>query len=73
MDTKIGTTSESQKMAIREILESGGTITPLEALYKLGCLRLGARIYDLRKEGMAIITETKRSGKKKYAEYRLDL
>lgn len=73
MDTKIGTTSESQKMAIREILESGGTITPLEALHKLGCLRLGARIYDLRKEGMAIITETKRSGKKKYAEYRLDL
>ena len=40
---------KSQNEAIREYLEAGHSITPLEALNKFGCFRLGARIADLKK------------------------
>lgn len=33
------------------------TITPMEALASLGVMRLGARIYDLRREGHRIVSE----------------
>ena len=35
-------------------LKSGKSITPLEALREYGCFRLGARIYDLKKDGHPI-------------------
>ena len=38
----------NQNKQIREYLELGFKLTPLEALNKFGCLRLGARIYDLK-------------------------
>ncbi|MCE7856899.1 MAG: hypothetical protein DYG97_10195 [Ignavibacteria bacterium CHB3] len=41
----------SQKQAILEYLLSGKSITPLEALDLFKCFRLGARIWDLKKEG----------------------
>ena len=70
---------ESQNKRIRKYLESGRKITPLGALYEFGCFRLGARIYDLRKEGMAINAETIEvtspavySGKKRICEYSLN-
>lgn len=48
-------------------------ITPLEALEKYGCLRLGARILDLRDAGHNIRTEIievqSRNGKKHVAKY----
>lgn len=50
-------TTEAQKVSILEYLKKGFWITPLEALTMFGCLRLGARIYDLRKEGNEIISE----------------
>ena len=62
---------ESQNLQIRKHLESGKTITPLEALSMYGCLRLGARIYDLRQEGLPVKTEIKRNGRKRFAEYSL--
>lgn len=62
---------ESQTVLIRKHLESGKTITPLEALSMYGCLRLGARIYDLRQDGLPIKTEIKRNGRKRFAEYSL--
>lgn len=34
-----------------------GSITPIEALMDLGVMRLGARIYDLEREGKKIIHE----------------
>lgn len=43
--------SDSQKALILGYLEAGNAITPLEALTKFGCLRLGGRIHELRKEG----------------------
>lgn len=46
----------SQNKKIREWLESGKSITALEALREFGCLRLSARIFDLREQGMVIKT-----------------
>ena len=48
---------KNQTEAIREHLLSGKKITPLDALNLYGCFRLGARIYDLKRSGMAIKTE----------------
>lgn len=56
---------------IRQHLESGKSITPLEALRLYGCFRLGARIYDLRAEGMTIETNLIEEDGKRFAEYRL--
>lgn len=66
----------SQLQEIRAHLESGRPITPIEALEQYGCFRLGARIYDLRREGLAIERETveatNRKGEtKRFARYRL--
>ena len=49
--------SASQKAAILKHLQAKKTITSLEALQKFGCLRLGARIFDLRDDGHRIKTE----------------
>lgn len=51
-------------------------ITPLEALKYAGCLRLGARIWDLRDAGHQIDTEivqvwNSRGERKRVAKYRL--
>jgi primase-polymerase (primpol)-like protein len=59
--------SASQKQRILEHLMEGKSITPLEALKRFGCFRLGARIWDLiHKDGYAIKAEYVRteSGKK---------
>ena len=57
---------------IRAHLESGRSITPLDALRDFGCFRLGARIEELRKAGMRIETEMlpdPQTGKR-YASYK---
>ena len=49
--------SENSQMAlILNHLLSGEEINPLEALNKYGCYRLGAIIYNLKKEGYRIKT-----------------
>lgn len=50
MDVKDYEDIESQNAQILKHLESGKSITALEALELFGCMRLGARIYDLRKK-----------------------
>lgn len=40
---------------IRSRLESGGTITAMEALREYGCFRLASRISDLKAEGLDIV------------------
>jgi len=42
-------TSASQTKRILAYLQAGGKITPLDALYKFGSMRLGARIADISK------------------------
>ena len=44
----------TQEARIFGCLIEGNTLTPLEALEKFGCLRLGARIFALRKKGVNI-------------------
>ena len=56
---------------LRKHLEAGRSITPLQALDKWGCMRLGARILELRQEGWNIITETVKKNGKRYAKYSL--
>jgi len=41
---------KSQKQMIREYLEAGNTITPMEALTKFGCNRLSARIDEIKND-----------------------
>lgn len=63
----------TQNESIRKYLEEGHRITPLEALEKFGCFRLGARVSDLKKQGLDIRTDIihdKETGKH-YASYRL--
>ena len=62
MDKKI---SKQEKVLMH--LQTHGSITPLEALNKYGSLRLGALIFNLRKEGHDI--ETNIVPKKGYAKY----
>ena len=59
----------SQEQWILEHLEKGFTITPLEALEKFGCFRLGARIYNLIRQGHDIRSNMVRHGKKHFAQY----
>lgn len=64
---------KSQNAMIREYLEAGHSITPIDALNMFGCFRLGARIADLKKEGMDIRTEIvhDNSNGKRWAKYHL--
>lgn len=62
----------SQTERIREHFEKGLSLTPLEALNLYGCLRLGARVWDLKRQGVPIdcdMVETPTG--KRVAEYRL--
>lgn len=67
----------SQDEQILAHLRSGATLTPLEALVKFHCLRLGARIYELKRGGALkdderIVTETQElANRKRVARYRL--
>lgn len=49
--------SQSQNTRILDHLKSGGRITSLDALNQFGCLRLSARIKDLRDLGYEIRDE----------------
>jgi hypothetical protein len=54
-----------------DILEAlrRGPITPLEALKDHGCLRLAARIEELRADGHTIVTEMVKANGKKFGQY----
>jgi len=60
----------SHKELIKEYLNSGRTLTAVEALEKFGCFRLAARVADLRKDGVNIITDTITQNGKFFASYK---
>lgn len=67
----------NQKYRVLHYMRTYGSITPLQALGDLGIMRLGARIYELKKMGYGIRTETEaginRMGERtRYAKYSLD-
>nr|DAG69023.1 MAG TPA: helix-turn-helix domain protein [Caudoviricetes sp.] len=57
----------TQTERIRRHLDTFGSITPAEALQEYGCMRLGARIYDLRRLGIPIEREIV-TGKNRFGE-----
>ena len=61
----------SQEFAILQHMKEHGSINPLVALERYGCMRLAARIADLRHRGYQIETVIKKSNDKVYAEYYL--
>jgi len=63
--------TSSQSSEILAYLKGGNTITPLEALNKFGCLRLAARISDLKKGHPISGRMVTRNGKT-FKEYYLD-
>jgi len=64
---------QTQSKQILEYLTTHNSITPLEALNLFGCFRLGARIWDLKREGYNIKMELENNGDKHYAKYSLIL
>lgn len=62
----------SQTQTILDHLERRKTITPIEALTEHGCLRLAARINELRADGHRIETEMVKRNGKRWARYRLE-
>lgn len=60
---------KSQDRQIREHLAKGKKLTPIQALNKFGCLRLSARINDIRATGAKIKTRIVKRDGKRFAEY----
>lgn len=50
--------SLSQNRLIKEYLQSGHSLTQMDALNLFGCFRLASRVYDLRNQGLDIKKET---------------
>lgn len=63
----------SQSCEILAHLKSGRSITQLECLNLYNCMRLAARIKDLRSQGYAIETKMISRGPKLWASYSLNL
>lgn len=66
-----------QNQMLAEYLKANGTITAADAVYKLGIMRLSARIFDLREQGYNI-SMTMRSARNRFGnpitfgEYKLE-
>jgi hypothetical protein len=56
---------------ILKYLETGASLTPIEALQTMGVFRLAARIEELRKKGHNILTENVKKNGKEFARYTL--
>lgn len=56
---------------VKNYLEQGNKVTPIDALSKFGCFRLSAIIFDLRQNGFPIKTNFKTVNGKTFAEYEL--
>lgn len=66
----------TQKEMVLQYMQDFGSITPVQAFQDLGIMRLGARIFELKKDGVMIesrlASARNRYGKTvRYSEYRL--
>lgn len=73
MSAQLSFNRQSQEELILAHLKSGKSITPIESLNLYGCLRLGARIWDLGQKGYHIVSKmiTLPNGKR-VASYRME-
>ena len=65
----------TQNERVLKYMRDFGSITQLEAIRDLGCMRLAARIDDLKREGHMICSDTEKSKNRygentRYARYR---
>lgn len=63
----------SQATEVLDYIEAHGSITPAQAWEELKIMRLAARIADLKKAGIEIVTEIHTNGKTRWAEYKRPL
>ena len=63
--------TDAQNNQILKYLQTGKSLTPMDALKKFGCFRLGARIYDLKRDGHSIMSQMVEVGEKRVARYTL--
>ena len=61
----------SQTSQILKLLKAGRTITPIIALNLFGCMRLAARILEIREMGYNVLTTTIAANGKRFAGYKL--
>ena len=59
----------NQEAQILNYMKKGNSITPLEALNKFNCFRLGARIYDLKLKGHEIRSKIIERNGKRFSSY----
>ena len=62
---------KTQSRKILAHLTRGKPLTPMTALSRYGCLRLAARIAELKQRGHDIRTHMVRRGSKVFAAYRM--
>ena len=62
----------NQKDKILHHLERFGSITPKEALFQYGCMRLSAQILNIKEDGVRIVTLIRQEGDAHFAEYWLE-
>ena len=62
----------TQAQRVLFLLKSGGSLTPLEAFYAIGTMRLAAIIYDLRRAGHSIVMNWETNGRKRWGRYVLE-
>lgn len=60
---------KTQTAQIRAHIVRHNSITPMEALRKYGCLRLAARIWELKESGFSVVKTMVSRGSKRYARY----
>jgi hypothetical protein len=68
MEVKVGRQPKDQINAVKGFLESGRTITQLQAIEYFGCMRLAAVIHTLRHEHQLNIVDV---GEHRWSEYKL--
>lgn len=67
----------TQTEKILEFMKENGSITPMEALSEFGCMRLAARIADIRADGVNVVSTMEQSKNRygetvRFARYRLE-
>lgn len=58
-----------QREAILADFKEGRSLTPIEALERHGCFRLGARVWELKRQGYDIQSEFVHANGKSFARY----
>ena len=63
--------SLSQKAQIKAALLAGETLTPIDALNRYGCFCLGARIAEIKADGLNIVNVWRTVDGKRVAAYKI--